>query len=393
MAELRKEAYGPHGDAASHQPLAALDAALRALPAPPRDAGRLALIVRRHPDGVRATLDRVTLSTEEGVPGDGWSRRPPRDPQAQLAVMRRDVAELIANGQPLTLFGDNLFVDLDLSAPNLPVGTRLRAGSAVVEMTPKPHNGCLKFKGRFGADALALVQRAQTRDQNLRGVYWRVIEPGDARVGDAIEVLSRPRGDLTVEFFFSPGSRYCYLAASQLPRIAERAGCGVEWRPVRGAEIRALRGRDPFSGEAVSGQYDWGYRQRDAEMWADYYGIPFREPPSHEFDFELLSRAAAAGARLGAAESVGWALCSLVYGSPTWPFDRDACLTVAEQQGLSRAQFDAALDDPATDELLRANARDAHARGAFGVPTLFHGGVLYWGNDRLALLEHALTRT
>ena len=86
--------------------------------------------MRRHPDGGRETLDRVALSTEEGVPGDGWSRRPPRDPQAQLAVMRRDVAELIANGQPLTLFGDNLFVDLDLSAANLPVGTRLRAGGA-----------------------------------------------------------------------------------------------------------------------------------------------------------------------------------------------------------------------------------------------------------------------
>jgi 2-hydroxychromene-2-carboxylate isomerase len=392
MAELRKEAYGPQGDAAFHRPLAALDAALGALPAAPRDTGRLALIMRRHPDGARETLERVALTREEGVPGDGWSRRPPRDPQAQLAVMRRDVAEVIAGGQPLTLFGDNLFVDLDLSAANLPVGTRLRAGGAILEMTPKAHNGCLKFKGRFGGDALALVQRKQTRDQNLRGVYWRVIEPGEVRAGDAIDVLSRPRAELAVEFFFSPGSRYCYLAASQLPRIAARTGCRVDWRPVRGAEVRALRGRDPFSGDAVSGQYDWGYRRRDAEMWAAYYGIPFREPPSHEFDFDLLSRAAAAAARLGAADSAGWALCSLVYGSGTWPLDREACLKVAEHHGLAPAAFDAALDDPATDELLRANARDAHARGAFGVPTLFHGGVLYWGNDRLVLLEHALTR-
>ena len=77
--------------------------------------------------------------------------------------MRHDVAALIANGQPLTLFGDNLFVDLDISTANLPSGTRLRVGEALVEVTPKPHNGCSKFEGRFGADALRFVAPAPTR--------------------------------------------------------------------------------------------------------------------------------------------------------------------------------------------------------------------------------------
>jgi MOSC domain-containing protein YiiM len=192
LAELTQEAYGPEGEAARHRDSAALEAGLRTLPAAPRDAGRIALIVRRHPDGARETPACVRLSLEEGVPGDGWGRRPPRDPEAQLAVMRRDVAELIANGQPLTLFGDNLFVELDLSAANLPFGTQLRVGAARVEMTPMPHNGCLKFKGRFGQDALHFVQAKETRDQNFRGVYWKVIEPGEAQIGDAIQVLSRP---------------------------------------------------------------------------------------------------------------------------------------------------------------------------------------------------------
>jgi MOSC domain-containing protein YiiM len=106
--------------------------------------------------------------------------------------MRRDVAELIAAGQPLTLFGDNLFVDLDVSAANLPAGTRLRVGGALVEVTPKPHDGCHKFKGRFGGDALRFVSARATRDQNLRGIYWAVVEPGEARVGDPVRVLLRP---------------------------------------------------------------------------------------------------------------------------------------------------------------------------------------------------------
>jgi MOSC domain-containing protein YiiM len=187
------EAYGPPGDPAAHLSLAALEVGLHTLLAPPRDSGRIALIVRRRSDGVREVPDTVQLTREEGVPGDGWSRRPPRQPEAQLAVMRADVAMLIANGQPLTVFGDNLFVELDLSAANLPVGTRLCAGEAVVEVTPKPHNGCHKFKGRFGGDALRLVQQAHTRDQNFRGIYWRVVEPGEVRIGDPIEVLSRAR--------------------------------------------------------------------------------------------------------------------------------------------------------------------------------------------------------
>lgn len=186
------EAFGPSGDPARHLPLAELEARLATLPEPPRDQGRLALIVRRHADGARELLDEVRLSTEDGVPLDGWSRRPPRDPEAQLAVMRHDVAELIANGQPLGVFGDNLFVDLDISTPNLPAGARLAVGEATVVVTPKPHDGCLKFKKRFGSDALRLVQARPTRERNLRGVYWRVVETGVARVGDPVRVLSRP---------------------------------------------------------------------------------------------------------------------------------------------------------------------------------------------------------
>jgi MOSC domain-containing protein YiiM len=188
---MSHEAYGPSGEPDRHSPLGELEAGLRALPAAPRDAGRIALIVRRHADGVRETLERTLLTPESGIPGDGWSRRPPRDPAAQLAVMRRDVAELIAGGQPLTVFGDNLFVDLDLSTANLPTGTRLAAGDALAEVTPKPHDGCRKFMARVGEGGLHLVQAPGTRHLNLRGVFWKVLHAGDVYVGAPIAVLSR----------------------------------------------------------------------------------------------------------------------------------------------------------------------------------------------------------
>ncbi len=189
--ELAKEAYGPEGNAAHHRALDALDAAHAALPAAPTERGTLKTIVRRLPDGSREHPDTVRLSPEEGVPGDGWSRRPPRLDDAQLAVIRLDVAQLIANGQSIDLVGDNLFVELDVSAENLPEGTELQIGAARVAVTPYPHNGCSKFAERFGHDALRWVQAAETRSQNRRGIYWRVLEAGEVRVGDAIEVRSR----------------------------------------------------------------------------------------------------------------------------------------------------------------------------------------------------------
>jgi MOSC domain-containing protein YiiM len=141
--------------------------------------------------------EHVELSVEDGVPGDGWSRGAHRSPDNQLTVMRHDVATLLANGQRPELAGDNLFVDLDLSDANLPAGTRLRVGAALVEVTPEPHNGCSKFRARFGADALAFVQAKETRHLNLRGIHFRVIEGGKVAVGSEIRVLSRPEATTT----------------------------------------------------------------------------------------------------------------------------------------------------------------------------------------------------
>ncbi len=191
MAEKNWKLNEPTGDRSRHRTLAALETGLAGLPADAFETGRVSLIVRRNSDGAREVLSRSRLDPALGVPGDDWAERPPCDPEAQLAVMNTAIATLIANGQPLTTFGDNLFVTIDLSAANLPTGTRVAVGSAIVEVTPKPHDGCSKFDARFGNDALRFVQARATRDQNRRGIYWRVLEPGEVAVGDSVRVVSR----------------------------------------------------------------------------------------------------------------------------------------------------------------------------------------------------------
>jgi hypothetical protein len=179
------------GDPARHRVRRELDELWASLPAAPSDLGTLALLVRRVEGGRRETPAEAILDPVSGLPGDAWERRPERKIEAQLTVMQLDIARLIANGQPLTLFGDNVFTDLDLSARNLPIGTRVRIGEAMLEVTPKPHNGCKKFNTRFGEDALRFVSDPAQRHRNFRGIYLCVIERGVAKLGDDFEVISR----------------------------------------------------------------------------------------------------------------------------------------------------------------------------------------------------------
>jgi len=179
------------GDPVRYRKLEELAAGLEALPDAPRERGRVALIVARGEGGRRALPERIRLEADAGIPGDAWGRQQESHLGMAIAVMQIDVAELVANGQPLALFGDNLFLSLDLSTDNLPPGSRVRVGGAVLEVTPMPHNGCRKFRGRFGADALSFVSQAELRPRNLRGIYMRTVEGGEIAPGDPVEVILR----------------------------------------------------------------------------------------------------------------------------------------------------------------------------------------------------------
>jgi hypothetical protein len=176
----------------THRTWPELEAGLEEIDRSPRDGGALRLLVRRPRVDQREVLNEAELDPVVGLVGDSWSlRRSTKTPDGaphpdmQLNLMNSRVVALVARQEDRwALAGDQLYVDLDLSSANLPPGTRLALGTAIIEVTAMPHLGCKKFLARFGPDALNFVNSPAGRQRNLRGINAKVVRGGVVRVGD-----------------------------------------------------------------------------------------------------------------------------------------------------------------------------------------------------------------
>lgn len=180
-----------------HLAMIELEAGLDEIRRSPKDQGIVELIVRRPQIGEREVLEEADLDLQRGLIGDSWSfRRSSRTPDGsphpdmQLNIMNSRVIALLAiEKDRWQLAGDQFFLDLDLSADNLPAGSRLAIGQAVVEVTPPPHLGCPKFVARFGVEAMKFVNSPLGRELRLRGINAKVVHQGRVRVGDVTKKI------------------------------------------------------------------------------------------------------------------------------------------------------------------------------------------------------------
>jgi hypothetical protein len=190
-----------HDGAIRHLTTHELEAGLDHVRAAPADRGRVELLVLRPALGERETPNEVHLDVVEGVVGDNWrvrgsSRTPDgsANPEAQITVMNVRLAQLVAAGADdrRKLAGDQIYADLDLSLENLPAGSRLRIGSAVIEISAHPHTGCEQFVERFGREAMRFVNSPRGRELRLRGMNCKVASGGVVRLGDIITKEAAP---------------------------------------------------------------------------------------------------------------------------------------------------------------------------------------------------------
>ena len=178
-----------------HLTMQELEAALDHLREAPKDDGVLQLIVCRPEVDQRAEMVQAELDPVKGLIGDNWivrgsSKTPDGSahPEMQINIMNVRVTALVAQERERwSLAGDQLYIDMDLSKENLPAGSRIQVGSAVLEVSPLPHTGCHKFVSRFGMDAMKFVNSPLGKELCLRGINAKVVQAGTVQVGHKVK--------------------------------------------------------------------------------------------------------------------------------------------------------------------------------------------------------------
>ena len=180
-----------------HVSMAELEAGMDHIRQSPKDNGTLMMIVRRPQENERQVIDNGELDLQQGLVGDSWRARESShtsdgsaDIDTQITIMNARTIALLAQGEERwSLAGDQLYIDMDLSIDNLPPGTRLALGLAVIEVSAVPHTGCKKFSSRFGVEAMKFVNSPEGKQLHLRGINAKIIQAGAIQVGDVVRKI------------------------------------------------------------------------------------------------------------------------------------------------------------------------------------------------------------
>jgi 2-hydroxychromene-2-carboxylate isomerase len=189
----------------------------------------------------------------------------------------------------------------------------------------------------------------------------------------------------TIEFFFDFSSPYSYLAATQLPGVAERAGARIVYKPFVLAAIFKATGNDMPAKIAVKGTY----MLEDLGRWARHYGVPFRFSSHFPVNTIKAMRLVLVADEQGKAEPAVQAAFRAIWVEDRDLTSPDVLADIARAAGLDAEAALAAIETQAIKDRLRAYTDEATARGAFGAPAIFVGDALFWGNDRLHFVEEA----
>lgn len=180
-----------------HRDAQQLERHLENILAAPVDDGIIEKLVCRPEENARHESNSGKLDLDRGLIGDNWKDRGNRhtedgsaDPLAQVTLMNSRVSRAVAADEDgWSLAGDQIYLDMDLSSENLPAGSRLQVGEAILEISSKPHTGCAKFSARYGPDALRFVNTGRGKEGRFRGANAFVVESGTINVGDRVRKI------------------------------------------------------------------------------------------------------------------------------------------------------------------------------------------------------------
>ncbi len=194
-----------------------------------------------------------------------------------------------------------------------------------------------------------------------------------------------------LEFFYDYSSPWTYLAFTKVEEVAQRAGAEVDWRPILVGGIFNTVNPSVYESRERPVPAKAAYLKKDLADWADFYGLRILFPPSV---FPVNSVKSLRGALVAVEHGVISAYSHAVfraYWSDDQDISKDEVLEpIVRSVGLDPTQYFARIAEPTIKDRIRENTEECMRRGGFGSPTMFVGDSMFFGNDRLALVEHAL---
>jgi 2-hydroxychromene-2-carboxylate isomerase len=192
----------------------------------------------------------------------------------------------------------------------------------------------------------------------------------------------------TIEFFFDYGSPYSYLANAVLPDLAQRHAAELSYRPMLlGAVFKATGNQSPIQLPVAAKR---AYGGIALHRTASYYGVAIAQNPHFPINTLGLMRTAVAAQHAGVFDRFHAAIYPAFWVKGLDLGDAAVVADVMSAAGLDAAQLAEQANTAAVKDALRATTEEAIARGAFGAPSLFFAGELYFGVDHLPFLERAL---
>lgn len=194
-----------------------------------------------------------------------------------------------------------------------------------------------------------------------------------------------------LEFFYDCSSPWTYLAFHRVEGVVARTGATLSWRPVLVGGVFNAVNESVYEQRRNPVMPKLRWYVKDLQDWASFYGLKIGQPPVFPVNSVKAMRIAIWADAEGLLPRWSRRVFEAYWGELRDISKDDELAAIARDVGIDPAAALAAAADPAFKERLRANTDELIARGGFGSPTMFVDEVdMYFGNDRLVLVEHAL---
>jgi 2-hydroxychromene-2-carboxylate isomerase len=195
-----------------------------------------------------------------------------------------------------------------------------------------------------------------------------------------------------IEFFFDCSSPWTYLAFHAVQPLAAELGVGIAWKPILVGGVFNAVNQTVYEGRSKPNPLKAAYMRKDLGDWSALYGLKILFPPT-VFPVNSVKCMRGAFAALDEDKLVAYAAAAF---EAYWGDDRDiskedVLADIAAKAGLERQRFFSRIESDDCKARLRGNTDELIRRGGFGSPTLFVGGDMFFGNDRLPLVKAALS--